>query len=47
MIEWRSSADEALSDGDTDDWAAANHEGKAWQSTVDLLRSALRLVARQ
>jgi len=47
VIEWRSSVDEALSDGDTDEWAAAAHERKAWQSTVDLLRSALRLVARQ
>ena len=46
VINWRSSAEEALGDGDTDEWAAANHEGKAWQSTVDLLRSALRLVAR-
>ncbi len=46
VIEWRSSAEEALGDGDTDEWAACTHEGKAWQSTVDLLRSALRLVAR-
>ncbi len=47
VIEWRSAADEALSDGDNDEWAACVHEGKAWQSTVDLLRSALRLVARR
>nr|MBA3339870.1 hypothetical protein [Geodermatophilaceae bacterium] len=46
VIEWRSSAEEALSAGDNDEWAACTHEGKAWQSTVDLLRSALRLVAR-
>ena len=46
VIEWRSSAEEALGDGDTEEWAACTHEGKAWQSTVDLLRSALRLVAR-
>lgn len=47
VIEWRSAADEALSEGDNDEWAASVHEGKAWQSTVDLLRSALRLVARR
>ncbi|MDQ3476261.1 MAG: YbjN domain-containing protein, partial [Actinomycetota bacterium] len=46
VIEWRSSAEEALGGGDSDEWAACIHEGKAWQSTVDLLRSALRLVAR-
>lgn len=46
VIEWRSSAEEALSEGDSDEWSACVHEGKAWQSTVDLLRSALRLVAR-
>jgi len=47
VINWRSSAEEALAEGDNDEWAAANHEGKAWQSTVDLLRSALRLVAHE
>lgn len=47
VIEWRSSAEEALGDGDSDEWAACVHEGKAWQSTVDLLRSALRVVARE
>jgi len=46
VIEWRSSADEALGEGDDEEAAACAHEGKAWQSTVDLLRSALRLVAR-
>jgi hypothetical protein len=46
VIEWRSSAEEALGDGDREEAAACAHEGKAWQSTVDLLRSALRLVAR-
>ncbi|MBA3798768.1 MAG: hypothetical protein H0X18_06670 [Geodermatophilaceae bacterium] len=46
VIEWRSSAEEALSEGDSEEWSACVHEGKAWQSTVDLLRSALRLVAR-
>jgi hypothetical protein len=46
VIEWRSSAEEALGGGDSNEWAACIHEGKAWQSTVDLLRSALRLVAR-
>lgn len=46
VIEWRSAAEEALGDGDREEAAACAHEGKAWQSTVDLLRSALRLVAR-
>jgi len=47
VIEWRSSAEEALGDGDREEAAACTHEGKAWQSTVDLLRSALRLVAKE
>ena len=47
VIEWRSAAEEALGDGDREEAAACAHEGKAWQSTVDLLRSALRLVARE
>lgn len=46
VIEWRSSAEEALGAGDNDEWAACTREGKSWQTTVDLLRSALRLVAR-
>ena len=43
-IEWRKSAELALSEGDKDEAAACKHEADAWANTVEELRAALRVV---
>jgi len=43
-IEWSKAAETALGEGDRDEAAACEHEGKAWAATVRMLRAALRVV---
>ncbi|GAB93038.1 T3SS (YopN, CesT) and YbjN peptide-binding chaperone 1 [Gordonia rhizosphera] len=45
MINWRNSADEALTSGDSDEAEVCLHEAEGWAKTARDLRGALRAVA--
>lgn len=46
-IAWRTSRDQAMLEGDTDEAAACDHELHAWEHTTRLLRRTLRLVVER
>lgn len=44
---WRRSRDAAMLEGDEEEAAACEHEGTAWEETVNTLRGALRLIVER